>query len=776
MSDAFYRKLSTIFGLLALAALFVLLIFIANLEIKDLDLWLHMGMGRTIVQNHFRVPDTDILSCTIAGRPWINHEWLFQVLVYYIERFAGPDGLITMQVIVVTLTMMILFFLGYNREKQLSSIFILLLVALVYQQRFTIRPDLFSLLFFAAYIFVLSFYLDKRWSPAVLVAVQVLWSNMHGFFFFGPLFVLIGIVGEWLRRHVRLPYHWNRMGRLNNEEFRRLKWIFLVVILACLVNPLTFRGAWYPVKVFFQLSGESKVFFTRIIELQRPIAWGNIFSPDVYPYYKLLILLSFLSFVFNRRKIDVGVLIFWLVFLLFSLAAVRNLIYFAFAAYLVFVNNALGLSLKDVVPLRITDKKFVYMTSIIVKTLLIFWILQYGMAISLNGYFDFDTYQRKSEFGGISLRAYPYKAVDFLVANKVKGRFFNDFNTGAYLIGRCYPDIRVFIDGRTEVYGPAFFKYYQELWEKMNPEKFAEMLEKYQMTGALLDAVYQPIPKHALDVLYQNKDWVCVYFDYDAAIFLKDIPQNRDVIERCRVDLPNWQAKGMDLMRLGSKNVTPYQNINRAYTLLDLGLYDAAMAEARAALRVSPRYVEPYKVLGKVYAEQKDFRRAFENFRIATVLAPRDKQVRLNLATSYYDLGAYGYAIEQFQKIIDRWPQDPKAYFRIARALVKTRQYPQAYEALQKGFRIDPKTTQDVLKIGDLALDAGQADLAKRIYDMVLDSKEMPERVHLKLGQWYQRQGDLAAARAEIEKGLRIKPDDKDLKKAYEELIGQTAP
>ena len=40
---------------------------------------------------------------------------------------------------------------------------------------------------------------------------------------------------------------------------------------------------------------------------------------------------------------------------------------------------------------------------------------------------------------------------DFLVANKVKGNFFNDFNSGAYLVGRCSPNIKVFIDGRTEV-------------------------------------------------------------------------------------------------------------------------------------------------------------------------------------------------------------------------------------------------------------------------------------------------------------------------------------
>jgi len=110
------------------------------------------------------------------------------------------------------LTMLVLFLLGYSRENQLPCIFMLLLTFLVYQHRFTTRPDLFSLLFFSLYILLMSFFLDRKWSLPVLFAIQVLWTNMHGFFFFGPLFVVIAIVAEWLKRHVPLPYEWNGMS------------------------------------------------------------------------------------------------------------------------------------------------------------------------------------------------------------------------------------------------------------------------------------------------------------------------------------------------------------------------------------------------------------------------------------------------------------------------------------------------------------------------------------------------------------------------------------
>ena len=176
MSDHLWRKVSRLFGLLPIGALFAVVFYVANMEIKDLDLWLHIAVGKFITLNHF-IPDKDILSCSIVGQSWINHEWLFQVIVYNIFNIWGPEGLSTMQVVVVLLTMALLFLLGYNKDNQLPTIFGLCLVYLIYHQRFTIRPDIYSLLFFVSYIYVLALHIDKKWAPAVLVIVQILWVS-----------------------------------------------------------------------------------------------------------------------------------------------------------------------------------------------------------------------------------------------------------------------------------------------------------------------------------------------------------------------------------------------------------------------------------------------------------------------------------------------------------------------------------------------------------------------------------------------------------------------
>lgn len=763
LSDNFWKRLNLLAGLFVLLATFGLLVFVANLEIKDLDLWLHIGVGRYIVQHGFQVPTVDILSCTVAGTPWVNHEWLFQVIVYLIYNKWGAEGLIDMQVALVSLTLFILAFLGFNRKNQLPNLLALFLVSLVYQTRFTIRPDLYSLFFFTLTIVILALFIHRRWSVWALFVIQVLWANMHGFFFLGPLLVAIGLFGEWLKRTAILPVEWKEVGRLTDDEYRRMKVALIVVLLACFLTPTGIHGAIYPLKVLFEISGESRVFFTKIIELQRPITGATVWNVDEWPYYKLLIVLSAISFFLNRRKIDVGILLFWLFFLAFSLTAVRNLVFFAFAAYLVIVTNLVTINFRDIIPLRFTSKKMMYLTLALAHALIVVWALKYYKSVADNGYFDFDTYERKSEFGGISQRQYPTKAVDFMVNNKLRGNFFNDFNSGAYIVGRCHPDIKVFIDGRTEVYGPDFFNAYRNMLEGDNSQKFQSFLKRFQITGAFFNSVQNPIPEKIINDLYKDRDWVVVYFDHDGVIFLKNVAVNRPVINKHRIDLTKWKAQQMDLYRLGAKAVTPQPNFNRAFTLEALGLSEQAAAEARAALKVSPGYSGPYKLLGKIAARKKDFAEAYENFRIAASLSFYDQSARLNMALALTDLKKYDEAAVQYQKIIDIWPNLARAHFKLAKVQIYRKKFPQALAAVSQGFKLDSKAGADALAIADQFAENKAFDPARQTYEMLLAKDPKKEQAYLKLSRLYERQGRKDKAIEVLKKGLAKLPESKEI-------------
>jgi hypothetical protein len=48
---------------------------------------------------------------------------------------------------------------------------------------------------------------------------------------------------------------------------------------------------------------------------------------------------------------------------------------------------------------------------------------------------------------------FPAAAVDFIKANRPPQPIFNEYNWGGYLIWQLYPDYRVYIDGRADLYG-----------------------------------------------------------------------------------------------------------------------------------------------------------------------------------------------------------------------------------------------------------------------------------------------------------------------------------
>jgi Tfp pilus assembly protein PilF len=378
----------------------------------------------------------------------------------------------------------------------------------------------------------------------------------------------------------------------------------------------------------------------------------------------------------------------------------------------------------------------------------------------------FDKYELRSEYGGISQSSYPDKAVDFLIKNNVKGNFFNDFNSGAYLLGRAYPNIKVFIDGRTEVYGGAFFKQYQEIWDQGNSELFEKVVEQYRLTGALLNATRHHIPKEILNYLYQQDDWHIVYFNYDAVIFLKDVEANRALIDRFKIDLTQWKTPATDLYRLGALHIRPYRPYYRGYTLESLDLDGPALNELNDALRVDPMYADAHDLAGKIYAKRKEFQKAFEHFRISLSAGPKSKDRRYNLALAYLDLKEYQEAIKQYQGIVKIWPNDPKGHFFLAKAYIANGQFSQAVELLKKGHQLSPDDIKDLLELGDLLLENKAYTQAKAAYTMGLATNKELATVHRKLGEVALAMNDRQQAKMEFQEALSFDPEDEEANRA----------
>jgi tetratricopeptide (TPR) repeat protein len=750
LSDWFWKRLEVFVSWLLVALLFALAVFLSTVEIKDLDLWLHLGVGRYIL-SHSVIPQVDFLSCTFAGAPWINHEWLFQVFLASVETLVGIDGLIVVEVVLVGLSLFFLWMLSGEKKTHLVSLLSLLLVLLVYQHRLLIRPDLFSLFFLILYFYVLTD-LERRLVILRIFLLQVVWTNVHGFFILGPLVALLALAGEWIKRHLKLPWEWGRVGRLNEEEYRHLKVVALVSFLACFVNPAFVKGALYPFAVLFSLPSESKIFFEDIGELQPLWSMSGFFNSTEYLPYILLFVLSTLSFLINRRKLDIGIVLLWGVMLLFSLKASRNIAFFAVTAYLAIMANFR----EDVLTAFFKRLRWAQLFSLSAKMILIVFILQYWQGMTRHGYFDFDTYTRKSEFGGVSKRNFPYHAADFLVRNKIQGNFFNDFNSGAYLIGRTSPDIKTFIDGRTEVYGAQFYETYDAIF-KGDTNAFEEAVNRYNLTGVFLGAVYVPVPRDFISYLARHPQWSLVYFDYDAVIFLRNMSLNASWIEQHKVDLNNWQPKQLDLFKIGSRTVIPYQSINRAYALFHMGYLPQAKEEAWEALRINPQYIKGYEVLGAIGLEEKDYPLAYEYLRKALLMNPANLVLRHQLAVALYHLNYLEEAKGEIRKILSAMPDNAKTKYLLSALNVKEKKYKEALERFEEAYTILPTLTLEILEVAHVLCVQEQYAHALDVYEAGIKTGKKTDLIYLQRAQCYQKQGRDDLAKEDLHKAAELK-------------------
>ena len=67
-------------------------------------------------------------------------------------------------------------------------------------------------------------------------------------------------------------------------------------------------------------------------------------------------------------------------------------------------------------------------------------------------------------------------AVEFLRAHPESGAIYNDYGWGGYLIWKLYPQRKVYIDGRADVYGDAFM---EETRGRRRAAQLARAAERY---------------------------------------------------------------------------------------------------------------------------------------------------------------------------------------------------------------------------------------------------------------------------------------------------------
>ena len=446
----------------------------------DPDLWWHLKAGEQMIDTR-SIPRTDDYSFTKQGSEWVAHEWLSEVIMAAIYRLTGLVGLVT----IFSLIIVIVLWLMYRRcdGRPYAAGVAILLAAAASSPLFGVRPQMLTLLLASIYIVLLERFDPKEHTRRLwwLVPLMLLWVNLHAGFALG-----LALIGLYIVRAV-LDGDW--------DEVRPLLIVLIVCTAVVPLNPNGFRMFSYPYET---LTSESMAAFIQ--------EWA---SPDFHKstYLPLAVLLlgTFAAMALSPARARPGEIFLVLVTALGALRSVRHIPIFS-----LFAAPVLAKHLWAIAKERGWDKSLTGAEArpTGIKLLINIVLLLAPLALGVSRVWHFAAHQRSYE----TIRN-PIAAVEFLKSQRPPGPIYNRYGWGGYLIYQLYPDYRVYIDGRADVYGDAFFTEAMRTYDGAGD--WARSLDRHGIKTVLIS------PDAPLASLLRNDQgkWKLVYEDNDAIIF-----------------------------------------------------------------------------------------------------------------------------------------------------------------------------------------------------------------------------------------------------------------
>lgn len=452
------------FALAALAATMASTVLFAPQVLGDGDSWWHLATGQWML-DHGRIPDRDVFSYTMAGRPWIAQEWLSQLLMAVAYRAGGWSGVMILFALAVSLTVMLL---GRHLGRWLEGLALVLAVAIamaLLAPSLLARPHLLALPVIELWCagLVIARAENRPPSPGLLL-LMLLWVNLHGSFPVGLILAAFLSVEATLADR-RMAGAWFGFTA--------------VAAMTTLMNPSGFAGALFPYRLV------NSAALADIIE------WQPVQLRDLPPILPVLILLAYLFILRGLR------LRFWRMVILAGLITEamlhdRNQMLLGIVGLLAIAPD-LGRCFGVLRPRGHGER----WQGVVPAALAV--ALVCGIRVGYPLQRGDDTVSPVTALAHVppSLRAQPV---------------YNDAALGGYLI---HAGVRPFIDGRAELYGAVFMARYQRAITRPGP-LFAEQLAQYDIRWAIVDARSRAAP-----LLAGLPGWSCAYRDATAALFVR---------------------------------------------------------------------------------------------------------------------------------------------------------------------------------------------------------------------------------------------------------------
>jgi hypothetical protein len=523
-------------------------------KIRCFDYWWHLRTGQLIAETG-AVPFADPYSYSASGAPWIDIHWLFQLGLYATQFLTGHTGVVVAKAVMASLIVALLATIGWRRDRSAITALGLSLMLLVAGDRFMPRPELPSFVLLAGVLALLDRY-ERRpdnWIYA-LVPLQLLWANMHGLFAVGLAVIAIYVAAELLRAVLASgTSFWT-------PRLRRISTAAIAALAACAINPNGFDGLEYPLQQLGMIgSPEQRGALSLANRELSPLLSGSS-DPWVLGLVAASAVLSFAAMLLNWRHVSRAHPLLWLSFGYLCLSANRNGALLAIVFAPIFVRN-----LNEFLDRHPPRPRLLQAVTVMIAVTI--GALTVDVA---RGSFFARTGSTREPGLGISEAFYPMGAVDWIKRERPPGRIYHHMGDGGYLIWSLYPDYRVMVDGRLEVYGVELF---QEL-KAEHPSDFERLDAQYQFGVVLLH--YSLVEfKNAIRWFHRNPNWRLVYLDEAAALYVR-LPKEGELRwEEIDVDAPDLFAQ-----RHSKSDAIERFNISARITwFLSLGRFDRVLEE-----------------------------------------------------------------------------------------------------------------------------------------------------------------------------------------------------
>lgn len=458
---------------IAVTAFFVLIALPRATEpLVDGDLWWHLHAGEQILSTG-RVPTTDTWTLVGAGMRWISQDWLSNVVMAGLLRAGGTLGETALSLAfgaLVALAFALLWrsvVLRAPRSGWLARLVWLTAGLVVAGPVLGVRVQTVDLVMLAVVIWILGHYLASRrriWLVGLPIAAAI-WVNTHAGF---PLLFAFGgavLVGETIDRRLNRPVapeplEWLDLGWLGGS--------LVVAFAALLLNPNGVAIYAYP----FATAG-IQAHRDFIFEWSRP----DLTSLPGQLLFALLVIAVIPTLFLARRTMRTADAL-WLIGATgLSLTAIRFIdVIGPVAGFMACIylaprvsETSIGRSTDGLLRRFARAPRGAGQGALNLALCAIVAVLGVGVAVA--------RVTPDAETTAIA-EAMPVAATNWLHANAPDARIFNVYAWGGWL-GRELPAARVFIDGRSDIYGnDPIQRYAAAIDLQTDPE---ELLDQYRV-------------------------------------------------------------------------------------------------------------------------------------------------------------------------------------------------------------------------------------------------------------------------------------------------------